>query len=101
MLRLTKYRVVVVVSGCALLAIIALVPGRLGLPRPSGESLETTVTSNPTSYGSSVSVNSNEMVSLYGSSSKENDTMRTWPTAKFVYQIGDFLKLCPNFYYGS
>ena len=63
MSRSTTYRVVTVVSGCVLLALtLPLMPGRLHIPRPSGESRDTTVSSKPTPYGSSATENSNQTV---------------------------------------
>ena len=63
MSRSTTYRVVTVVSGCVLLALtLPLMPGRLDIPRPSGESRDTTVSSKPTPYGSSATENSNQTV---------------------------------------
>ena len=61
MFRSTTYRVLAVVSGCALLAIPVLIPGRLDIPRPSGE---TTISHNTTPYGSSARENFKETVSL-------------------------------------
>ena len=63
--RSTAYRVVAVVTGCVLLALtLPLMPGRLDIPRPSGDSGDTIVSSKPTLlYGSSTTENSNQTVS--------------------------------------
>ena len=58
MSRSTTYRVLAVVSGCALLVIPALIPGKLDIPRPSRGSRDTTV-----SRHNSFSENLNETVS--------------------------------------